>query len=310
MAATIPATRWIWKDGALIPWGDATVHLLSTAVQFGASVFEGIRCYETARGPAIFRLPEHIRRLYDSATIYRMRPDHAPEVLAEACRQVVRDNDLAACYIRPMVLRGFGAAGLYAPESPIESYVAAWPWGAYLGEEGLRAGVDVCTSSWTRPAPNTFPVAAKAAGHYNSSTLIKAQAVADGYAEGIALGPDGRVSEGSGQNLFLVRDGVLITPILDGTLLRGITRDSILTLAAEMGIPTREQPVPREALYTADELFFTGTASEVTPIRSVDRIEVGSGGRGPVTERLQAAFLRVVRGEEERHRGWLTPVDG
>ncbi len=279
-------------------------------MQFGASLFEGIRCYETPRGPAIFRLPEHIRRLYDSATIYRMRPAHAPEVFIEACRDVVRDNALTSCYIRPMVLRGLGNAGLYAPDSPIESYVAAWPWGAYLGEEALEQGVDVCTSSWARPAPNTFPVAAKSAGHYNSSTLIKAQAVADGYAEAIALGPDGRVSEGSGQNLFLVRDGVLITPVLDGTLLAGITRSAVLMLAEEAGIPTRERPVPRESLYTADELFFTGTASEVTPIRSVDRIPVGTGGRGPITAQLQAAFWRVVRGEDDRHQGWLTYVDG
>lgn len=310
MPARIPPTRSIWKDGELIPWGDATVHLLSTAVQFGASLFEGIRCYETPRGPAIFRLPAHIRRLYDSATIYRMRPAHAPEVFIEACREVVRDNGLTSCYIRPMVLRGLGNAGLYAPDSPIESYVAAWPWGAYLGEEALEQGVDVCTSSWARPAPNTFPVAAKSAGHYNSSTLIKAQAVADGYAEAIALGPDGRVSEGSGQNLFLVRDGVLITPVLDGTLLAGITRSAVLMLAEEAGIPTRERPVPRESLYTADELFFTGTASEVTPIRSVDRIPVGTGGRGPITAQLQAAFWRVVRGEDDRHQGWLTYVDG
>ena len=239
-----------------------------------------------------------------------MRPAHAPEVFIEACRDVVRDNALTSCYIRPMVLRGLGNAGLYAPDSPIESYVAAWPWGAYLGEEALEQGVDVCTSSWARPAPNTFPVAAKSAGHYNSSTLIKAQAVADGYAEAIALGPDGRVSEGSGQNLFLVRDGVLITPVLDGTLLAGITRSAVLMLAEEAGIPTRERPVPRESLYTADELFFTGTASEVTPIRSVDRIPVGTGGRGPITAQLQAAFWRVVRGEDDRHQGWLTYVDG
>lgn len=310
MAAPIPPTTSIWKDGELIPWADATLHLLSTAVQFGASVFEGIRCYDTPKGPAIFRLPEHIRRLYDSASIYRMRPEHSPETLIEACRTVVRDNGLRSCYVRPMILRGFGGAGLYAPISPIESYVAAWAWGAYLGEEALEHGVDACVSSWTRPAPNTFPVAAKAAGHYNSSALIKAQAVTDGYAEGIALGPDGRVSEGSGQNLFLVRDGVLITPFLDGTSLQGVTRNAILSIAEDLGIPTREQHVPRESLYTADELFFTGTASEVTPIRSVDRIQVGAGKRGPVTERLQATFLRIVRGEEDNGRGWLTYVDG
>lgn len=306
MAAGLTPTEKIWKDGQLIPWADATVHLLSTAVQFGSSVFEGIRCYETPRGPAIFRLREHIRRLLDSATIYRMSPDVDLDTFVEACRLVVRENDLGSCYVRPMILRGFGSAGLYAPESPIESYVAAWPWGAYLGEEALRQGVDVCTSSWTRAAPNTFPTAAKAAGHYNSAQLIKAQAVADGYAEGIALAPNGLVSEGSGQNLFLVRDGVLFTPFLDGTSLAGITRDAILTLADDLGIPTREQLVPRESLYVVDELFFTGTASEVTPIRSVDRIQVGAGGRGPITAKLQAAFMALVKGEADDPRGWLT----
>ena len=222
---------------------------------------------------------------------------------------MVRENGLTSCYVRPMVLRGFGSAGLYAPDSPIETYVAAWPWGTYLGEDALREGVDVCTSSWARAAPNTFPVAAKAAGHYNSATLIKAQAVADGYAEGIALSPSGLVSEGSGQNLFLVRDGVLITPFLDGTSLAGITRHAIMTLAEDLGIPTREQHVPRESLYIADEMFFTGTASEVTPIRSVDRIDVGSGSRGPVTERLQSAFMKLVKGEADDSHGWLTYVD-
>ena len=310
MPAPLPRTEKIWKDGELIDWADATLHLLSTAVQFGASVFEGIRCYPTPRGPAIFRLDAHIRRLMDSATIYRMSPEHSADTIREACRTIVRANSLGACYIRPMILRGFGGAGLYAPNSPIETYVAAWPWGAYLGEEGLTQGVDVGTSSWARAAPNTFPVAAKAAGHYNSAALMKAQALTDGYAEGIALGPDGLVSEGSGQNLFLVRDGILITPFLDGTSLQGITRDAVLTIAHDMGIPTREQHVPRESLYTADELFFTGTASEVTPIRSVDRITVGSGGRGPITERLQTAFLDLVHGRSADTWGWLTHVEG
>lgn len=310
MAAPIARTKSIWKDGELIPWADATLHLLSTAVQFGASVFEGIRCYETPRGPAIFRLDAHIRRLYDSAKVYRMLPEHTPEVMFEACRAVVRDNGLKSCYVRPMILRGFAGAGLYAPISPIESYVAVWPWGAYLGDEAIEHGVDVCTSSWTRPAPNTFPVAAKAAGHYNSSALIKAQAVADGYAEGIALSTEGRVSEGSGQNLFLVRDGVVITPFLDGTSLQGITRDAILAITDDLGIPTREQHVPRESLYTADELFFTGTASEVTPIRSVDRIQVGSGSCGPITRQLQTAYMELVTGRSEAHLDWLTYVDG
>jgi len=310
MSSQITEADWIWKDGEMIPWWDAKVHLLSTAVQFGSSVFEGIRCYETPDGPAIFRLPEHLRRLFDSATIYRMRPDHTLEGLTEACLRVVRENGLDACYLRPMILRGYGAAGLHAVASPVETYVAAWPWGAYLGAEALEQGVDVCTSSWARAAPNTFPVAAKAAGHYNAAQLMKAQAVADGYSEAIALGPGGLVSEGSGQNLFLVRDGVLITPFLDGTSLAGITRDAVLQLARDRGLPVREQHVPREALYIADELFFTGTASEVTPIRSVDRIPVGEGRPGPITRTLQSDFMALVAGHAEDRHGWLTHVEG
>ncbi|TVP60381.1 MAG: branched-chain amino acid transaminase [Gemmatimonadales bacterium] len=306
MSSRIGQAEWIWKDGEMIPWADATVHLLSTAVQFGSSVFEGIRCYATPDGPAIFRLREHLRRLFDSATVYRMRPGHTIESLAESCIELVRINELDACYIRPMILRGYGAAGLHAVDSPIETYLAAWPWGAYLGSEALEKGVDVCTSSWTRAAPNTFPVAAKAAGHYNAAQLMKAQAVADGYSEAIALGPGGLVSEGSGQNLFLVRDGVLITPFLDGTSLGGITRDAVLQLARDRGIPIREQHVPRESLYIVDELFFTGTASEVTPIRSVDRIAIGEVG--PITRALQEDFLAVVTGRSEDRHGWLTRV--
>ncbi|HSM05666.1 MAG TPA: branched-chain amino acid transaminase [Longimicrobiales bacterium] len=307
--AGITASDWIWKEGELIPWADAQLHLLSTAVQFGTSVFEGIRAYETPRGPAIFRLPEHLRRLRDSCAIYRMPSRFGSEALTEACVEVVRRNGLRNCYIRPMVLRGYGSAGLYAPDSPVETYVAAWSWGTYLGDEALEAGVDVCTSSWLRAHPNSFPVAAKAAGHYVNAQLIKMEAVSNGYSEGIALGPGGLVSEGSGQNLFLVRDGVLITPFLDGTSLSGITRDAVLRLAEEMGIPVREQHVPRESLYTVDELFFTGTATEVTPIRSVDRVEVGEGRRGPVTERLQTAFMDMVKGRTEDRHGWLTVVE-
>ncbi len=313
MSARITEATWIWKDGHLVPWKDATVHLLSTAVQFGSSVFEGIRCYETPGGPAIFRLREHLERLMDSATIYRMRPEWRVEELTEGCRELIRANELGSCYLRPMILRGYGAAGLHAVDSPIETYLSAWPWGAYLGAEALEKGVDVCTSSWARAAPNTFPVAAKAAGHYNAAQLMKAEAVANGYAEAIALGPSGLVSEGSGQNLFLVRDGVLVTPFLDGTSLSGITRDAVLQLAKDRGIPTREQHVPRESLYICDELFFTGTASEITPIRSVDRIPVGTsrggaGGVGPITQALQQDFMAVVTGRAEDRHGWLTLV--
>lgn len=306
----LTASDWIWKEGEFIPWDQAQVHILSTAVQFGTSIFEGIRAYETPSGPAIFRLPEHLRRLRDSCRIYRMPSPFGDEALTEACVGVVAKNGLRNAYVRPMVLRGYGAAGLYAMESPIETYVASWSWGTYLGEEALEKGVDVCTSSWLRAHPNSFPMAAKAGGHYVNAQLMKMEAVANGYAEGIALGPGGLVSEGSGQNLFLIRDGVLITPFLDGTSLSGITRNSILVLAEEMGIPTREQHVPRESLYTVDEMFFTGTASEVTPIRSVDQIEVGAGRRGPITERLQSAFMDIVKGLAEDRHGWLTRVEG
>ncbi|UCC26239.1 MAG: branched-chain amino acid transaminase [Gemmatimonadales bacterium] len=309
MSGRISESEWIWKDGEFIPWADAQLHLLSTAVQFGTSVFEGIRAYQTPRGPAVFRLGEHIRRLQDSCRIYRLPLRHDASALHAACVETVRKNDLGDCYIRPMVLRGYGAAGLYAEASPLETYVAAWPWGTYLGEGALEKGVDVCTSSWLRAHPNTFPVAAKAAGHYVSAQLIKMEAVANGYTEGIALGPGGLVSEGSGQNLFLVRDRTLITPFLDGTSLSGITRDAILQLAEDVGVPVREQLVPRESLYTADEMFFTGTASEVTPIRSVDRIEVGTGKAGPVTLMLQKAFMDVVKGRVEDRHDWLTRVD-
>ena len=304
----ITEAAWIWRDGQLIPWRDATIHVLSTAVQFGTSVFEGIRCYKTPRGPAIFRLGDHIRRLFDSARIYRMAVPYTKEEIEQACSDLVAKNELQECYIRPMVLRGYGSAGLSARNSPIEVFIACWPWGAYLGAGALEQGVDVRVSSWQRPEPNTFPALAKAAGHYNNSQLIKWEAEADGYAEGIALGPGGTVSEGSGQNLFLVRDGVLITPPLDGTSLAGITRDSILKIARDLGIETREQIVQREALYTADELFFTGTAAEVTPIRSVDRIRIGDGVAGPVTRTLQERFLNIVRGAADDRHGWLTHV--
>ena len=298
----------IWKEGALIPWHEATVHLLSTAVQFGSSVFEGIRCYETPAGPAIFRLADHIRRLFESCRTYRMEPGFRPEEVEAACVRVVEANGLSSCYIRPMVLRGYGAAGLDGVGSPVETFVAAWPWGTYLGPEALAEGVDVCVSSWHRAHPNTYPSAAKAAGHYNSSQLIKLEAAANGYAEAIALGPGGLVSEGSGQNLFAVRDGLLLTPIQDGTSLSGITRHTVIALAGDLGIEVREQPIPREMLYAADELFFTGTASEVTPIRSVDRVPVGSGGAGDVTLALQGRYLALVQGRIPDERGWRTHV--
>jgi len=308
MSTGLTGADWIWKDGEFIPWGDAKTHILSLAVQFGSSVFEGIRCYETGAGPAIFRLDPHIRRLFDSCKIYRMAPEQSAEELVEACREVVRKNSLRDCYIRPMVIRGYGSAGLDPSASPVESYICAWPWGTYLGEGALEKGVDVCVSSWTRAHPNTFPVQSKAAGHYNAAQLMKMEALANGYVEAIALGPTGLVSEGSGQNVFLVRDGSILTPFLDGTNLTGITRDSVILIAKDLGIGVREGLVAQEALYTADELFFTGTASEVTPIRSVDKISIGEGKAGPVTLALQRRCMEIVRGEVPDTAGWLDVV--
>jgi branched-chain amino acid aminotransferase len=309
MSTGLVGADWIWKDGEFIRWGDAKTHIMSLAVQFGASVFEGIRCYPTSQGPAIFRLRPHIRRLFDSCRIYRMETGLTIEEVEEACRTVVKKNGLTDCYIRPMVIRGYGSAGLNPAASPVETYLAAWPWGTYLGEDALEKGVDVCLSTWARAHPNTFPVQAKAAGHYNAAMLMKMEALANGYVEAIAVGPSGLVSEGSGQNVFLVREGVVHTPFLDGTNLSGITRDSVIHIARELGFEVREGQIAREALYIADELFFTGTASEVTPVRSVDKIPVGEGKAGPVTMEIQRRFMAVVKGEVPDERGWLTLVE-
>ncbi len=301
--------EWIWRDGEFIPWHDAQLHLLSTAVQFGTSVFEGIRAYETPHGPAIFRLDAHIERLFDSAKIYRMVPDYTVESISAVCREVIKKNALKNCYIRPMIVRGYGTMGLDPRLSPLETYVATWGWGMYLGEEALAEGVDVCVSSWLRMAPNTFPARAKAGGHYVNAQLMKMEAVDNGYADAIALGPGGLVSEGSGMNLFIVDDGVLISPVLDGTSLAGITRGAVMQMARDLGYEVLEQPVPREALYTVDELFFTGTAAEVTPIRSVDKIKIGSGKAGPITLDIQKRFLETVKGHNDDPHGYLTYVD-
>ena len=301
-------TEWIWRDGEFIRWADAQVHVLSHSLQFGSSAFEGIRCYATPRGPAIFRLEDHLTRLVNSCKIYRMELRYTVDELVAACCELVERNELDACYVRPMVMRGYGAAGMVPFDSPVEVYLPCWPWGVYLGEGALEAGIDACVSSWNRMAPNTIPAMAKIAGNYLSGQLIKMEALANGFAEGIALGPDGMVSEGSGQNVFLVSGGAIVTPPFNGTLLAGITRDSVVRLAADLGIPVREQGIPREMLYAADELFLTGTASEVTPVRSVDKITVGSGKRGPITQQLQQRFLDVVRGAAPDPHGWLTYV--
>jgi len=284
------------------------VHVLSHSMQFGSAAFEGIRCYSTPKGPAIFRLREHVQRLINSVKIYRITLEYSLEQLMAAHCEVVVRNKMEACYIRPMVVRGYGASGMVPFESPIDVYVPCWPWGAYLGDDALENGVDACVSSWNRMAPNTVPSLAKIAGNYLSGQLVKMEALTNGFAEGIALGPGGTVSEGSGQNVFLVSNGTLITTPLDGTLLGGITRASIIELAGREGIPVREQQIPREMLYTADEVFFTGTAAELTPVRSVDRIAVGAGKPGPVTKHVQKAFLDIAHGRADDTFGWLTHV--
>jgi branched-chain amino acid aminotransferase len=292
-----PKADWIWKNGEFIAWDDAKVHIMSLAVQFGSSVFEGIRCYKTAQGPAIFRLRDHLRRLQDSCRIYRMDHEYSLEQLTEACVTAVERNGFESCYVRPMVLKGIGQ-GMNPIGIETDVYIVTFPWGTYLGEGALENGVDACVSNWQRMEPNTFPSMAKAAGHYNNAQLIKMDAVSNGYKEAVALGPGGLVSEGSGENVFLVKNGVLW----------GITRDTVLTLARELGIPVREQPIPREMLYVADEVFFCGTAAEVTPCKSVDKIIVGDGRRGPITKKLQDRFLATVHGELPDRRGWLTMV--
>jgi branched-chain amino acid aminotransferase len=306
--AKITETGWIWRDGEFVRWQDATVHVLAHSLQFGSSVFEGIRCYSTPRGPAIFRLEDHLQRMIDSCKIYRMDMKYSLDELVAACCELVDRNGVDACYLRPMVVRGYGASGMVPFDSPVEVYLPCWPWGAYLGDGALENGVDACVASWNRMAPNTIPMMAKVAGNYLSGQLIKMEALRNGFAEGIGLGPNGMISEGSGQNLFVVHRGTIYTPTINGTLLHGITRYSILTLARDMGIPVREQELPREMLYTADEVFLTGTASEVTPVRSVDRIQVGSGKRGPITTQLQQRFLDLFRGVGEDTYGWLTYV--
>jgi branched-chain amino acid aminotransferase len=304
----IKATEKIWHNGHFIKWSDATIHVLAHVTSYGSSVFEGLRCYATPHGPVIFRLREHMRRLHDSAKIYRMEIGHPIEELCAAAVELVSLNKVESCYIRPLIIRGYGGMGVYAKECPIETYLACWEWGKYMGDAALDQGVDVCVSSWTRLAPNTLPAMSKAGANYMNSQLIRMEAAINGYAEGIALDAAGYVSEGSGENIFVVRDGKLHTPPLGASVLPGITRDSVIQLAHGLGIPVVESLVPREMLYIADEVFFTGTAAELTPVRSVDRITVGAGKRGPITEKLQKEFFAIVEGHKPDRHGWLTPV--
>jgi len=307
----IAATPYIWFNGKLVPWEKATVHVLAHALHYGSSVFEGVRAYATPDGVAIFRLQDHTKRLFDSAKIYRIQIPFTPEQIDGACRDAIAANKLdKGAYLRPIAFRGYGEMGVVPKvDPPVDVAIAAWEWGKYLGTETESEGVDVCISSWQRVAPNTLPAMAKAGGNYLSSQLISMEAKRLGFAEGIGLSTDGTVSEGGGENLFVVKDGALMTPALAHSVLGGITRDTVMRLARELGLEVRECAIPRELLYIADELFFSGTAVEVTPIRSVDRIAVGSGKRGPVTERIQQAFFGLFNGHTRDKWGWLDYVD-
>ncbi len=301
----IQPTSHIWRNGELIAWENAQIHVMSHVVHYGSSIFEGIRCYTQPGGASIFRLREHLRRLLDSAKIYRMAVPFTLDELCAAVVDLVEANGIAPCYIRPVVFRGYGEIGVDPKGAPIDVYIANYPWGKYLGEHG---GADVCISSWNRLAPNTMPSLAKAGANYMNSQLIRMEAAVNGYAEGIALDVNGYLSEGSGENLFIIRGDVLYTSPLANSVLSGITRDAVITLARDAGISVVEQALPRELLYIADEAFFTGTAAEVTPLASVDRIPVGIGAPGPITKRLSDEFFGIVNGTTLDRYGWLTPV--
>jgi branched-chain amino acid aminotransferase len=305
---SLPKSDKIWMNGTLVPWDDAKVHVGTHALHYGSCVFEGVRCYATPKGSAVFRLDAHLKRMYNSAKIYRMPIPIPIEAVTRGVLDLIRVNGLAACYVRPFAFRGYGALGVNPLPCPVDVVVMLWEWGQYLGAEALEAGVDVCVASWTRMAPNTLPAMAKVAANYMNSQLIKLEAMQNGYAEGIALDTDGYISEGSGENIFVVQNGTLFTPPLVSSVLPGITRDAVITLARRQGIPVTEQRLPRELLYIADEVFFTGTAAEITPVRSVDRVAVGRGARGPLTEALQRAFFDVVQCRVPDEFGWLTFV--
>jgi len=303
----------VWHNGEFIKWNDARVHVMSHVLHYGSSVFEGIRCYATRRGPAIFRLPEHMQRLLNSAKIYRMDHKWKLEDLVDASVELVRRSELKQCYVRPILFRSLDeehpAFGVNPFPNPLACYIGAWDWGKYLGDEAIEKGVDVCVSTWNRLTPNSMPAMAKSGANYMNSQLIKMEALLNGYAEGIALDDRGYVSEGSGENIFLVSGGMVITPPLSSSILPGITRDSVIQICQELGITVKERSIQRAALYVADELFFSGTAAEITPIRSVDRITVGAGGRGDVTARIQKRFFEITSGEREAPGPWLTYVN-
>jgi len=298
----------IWMNGTLVDWADARIHIGSHVIHYGSAVFEGARCYDTPRGTACFRLDDHVVRLLNSARIYRMDSPLDRSAWARAIETTIRENALKACYIRPIMYRGYSALGVNPLPCPVDSAILVWEWEAYLGADAQEKGVDVCVSSWNRMAPNTFPALAKSSANYANASLIKMEAVLDGYAEGIALDHNGFISEGSGQNLFLVRNGIIYTPSVTSSILPGITRDSVITIARSLGYEVREEMLPREMLYLADEVFFVGTAVEVTPIRSIDKLVVGEGVRGPVTAAIHRTFFDILNGEVPDTHRWLTWV--
>lgn len=305
----IPKSQKIWFNGKLVKWDAAKVHVLTHALHYGSSAFEGIRCYKTPKGSAVFRLREHVLRLVNSCRIYSIDVPYSQSRLERAILDTIKANKMDSCYIRPLIFRGYGEMGVNPLHCPVETVIAVWRWGKYLGESALEKGVDVKVSSWTRLAPNTMPNLAKVASNYMNSQLMKIEAIREGYSEAIALDVFGNVCEGSGENIFVYYDGELITPPLGGSVLGGITRHSVITLARKLGIAVVERPIPREMLYIADEIFFTGTAAEITPISSVDRQKVGKGGRGRVSRRIQECFLDIVSGKAEDEFGWLTYVN-
>jgi branched-chain amino acid aminotransferase len=298
----------VWMNGRLVAWKDATIHIASHVVHYGTSIFEGLRAYETPQGAALFRLDAHTRRLFNSCKIYRMKIPYTQDEFNRAVVETVKANGFRSCYVRPLVYRGYGTLGVDPGPNPVDCAVLVWEWGKYLGEAALEQGIDVKVSTWQRMAPNTFPALAKAGANYMNSQLIKMEALLDGYAEGIALNVRGHISEGSGENIFLVLDGTVFTPPLSSSVLPGITRDSVMTLLRERGVPVVQETIPREMLYVADEVFFTGSAAEVTPIRSIDKIAIGTGARGPVAKMVQEDFFDVVNGRKPDAHGWLTFV--
>jgi branched-chain amino acid aminotransferase len=304
-----PGTGKIWMNGKLVEWADASIHIASHVIHYGSGVFEGARCYDTVHGPACFRLDAHMRRLLDSARIYRMEPEFDQQTLTDATINLIQANGFKACYIRPLIYRGYDSLGVNPLPCPIDVAIMLWEWPAYFTKEAVEEGIDVKIATWARNAPNTTPAMAKSVANYANAQLIKLEALAEGYAEGIALDTQGYLSEGSGQNVFIVRDGIIHTPPIGSSVLSGITRDSVVTLAKDLGFEVREQTLPREMLYIADEVFFVGTAVEVTPIKSVDRVKVGRGRRGPVTEAIQQKFFQIVKGEAPDQYGWLQFVN-